>query len=1004
MTESPAVLPNPQPLAPPQSPPGRVSAWGWPAYLLLFAFLLASFPARNTDVWANLASGRDLLGGRFAGLSFTWLYDLGLYLTHAVGGEFLAVALKAVAVGGVGVLLLFTGRTRSGWLVPVICAGLAALAVSSKAVLRPTTVSYLFLALVLWLETHPHGATARRFPWPTAVLFLLWANADRGFLFGLAVLTVMWVGQALDASGAATRPLLWRRLLFLGAFAAVGLLNPAHLSGFPLPVEFVGLLDGTTRTPFSADYFAGVRASPAGLAYYALVAFGLIGFALNPRGFRWERFLPWVLAGVLSGITDRAVPLFAVVGGPIAARNLSDYFAQAEAARPTRVPALVGTPLVVFGAVVFLIAAWPGLLFGPPYEPRRWAFDLPASPAAAADWVRQERQAGRWDGEKKTAHLIGRSVVPFRWFCPDDAAVADPSIPESLLRGLPVDDKMRAAGCARLLVHHPNREQLGDDEKAQLRQMLRVLLGDPHRWPLLHVGGDVAVFGWRDPQAKADPFAGRGLDLTATLVPEWEDTPLPLSGPSAAADWKGRVADWFRTPRRTQSLHRDQAAMLLLLAESSADSVTFRNGQAWIFEQAAALTASAALQVNPVSAVTDAAVRATYCYPPMPKDGPPPPITAAINQQFQGAMFAKDDLFAAPAYTAIRAGRRAVADNPTDPLAYLLLGEAYMLVRERTRERAWAEMFPKLAELRQAQAAAALHRALDLAPTPAFQVRVHRLLARLYANNEFTDLAAEQFRKSKVAYPGRPPAPREKDELDRAFEALEKDLQARTDAYDKDAVRKTVMEKVAIARNLHLSGKALELLLESDVSAFGANGMKIELELLVRTGRPNDVLDWTTAELKQAVGPQSYHWYRAMAMAARGDYAAADPELADIAGGVKATAPDQEFLAQSLAFMVAKNVLGEAPAAPGLPDAVRQTLSRAEAYEGFGEIELRLKNLAEVSVLRGVLAAEAGDLDRAREQFRAALTFSPEVQISGGKPAAVVAQGMLTRLEPVGKR
>jgi hypothetical protein len=213
------------------------------------------------------------------------------------------------------------------------------------------------------------------------------------------------------------------------------------------------------------------------------------------------------------------------------------------------------------------------------------------------------------------------------------------------------------------------------------------------------------------------------------------------------------------------------------------------------------------------------------------------------------------------------------------------------------------------------------------------------------------------------------------------------------------------MEKVLIARNLNLNRQALDLLLAADYSEFsGTGGQRLELELLVRTGQPGKVLEFSDPEQQAAVGPQSYHWYRSLALAARGDYAEVDEELAAIAGGVKVTTPDPLFLAQTVAYVIGKNVLAEAPSGAGLADAVRHTLARAEAIAEMDEIQARLKNLAEVSVLRGVMAAEVGDLDRAREQFRAAISFSPELKAGGGEPAGLVAQDMLTRLEPIGKK
>ena len=59
------------------------------------------------------------------------------------------------------------------------------------------------------------------------------------------------------------------------------------------------------------------------------------------------------------------------------------------------------------------------------------------------------------------------------------------------------------------------------------------------------------------------------------------------------------------------------------------------------------------------------------------------------------------------------------------------------------------------------------------------------------------------------------------------------------------ATEMRVADRAALAMQKGLAGKARDLLLESDLAAFGPQGMELELELLLRTGRARDVRDWT---------------------------------------------------------------------------------------------------------------------------------------------------------------
>src|SRR5947209_736038 len=95
---SPVRIPLPPPAAAPDAPPGRKrSALDsiLAVIALGFAFLVASAPAHNSDLWLHLATGRDLLARKAAfgvdpfaqgtegvyWVNTNWLYDV---LSYAV--------------------------------------------------------------------------------------------------------------------------------------------------------------------------------------------------------------------------------------------------------------------------------------------------------------------------------------------------------------------------------------------------------------------------------------------------------------------------------------------------------------------------------------------------------------------------------------------------------------------------------------------------------------------------------------------------------------------------------------------------------------------------------------------------------------------------------------------------------------------------------------------------------------------------------------------------------
>jgi hypothetical protein len=135
--------------------------------VVLFAFVVACFPAGNSDLLLHLATGRAVLsGGLPVGadpFSYTsaagnwapsWLFDVVLYSLHSLPeiGPAVIVAFKGVLVALLAWVLIACGRKPGQPLaIPAVCAGLAVLALSPRLLLQPVVASCLFLGLTLWL-------------------------------------------------------------------------------------------------------------------------------------------------------------------------------------------------------------------------------------------------------------------------------------------------------------------------------------------------------------------------------------------------------------------------------------------------------------------------------------------------------------------------------------------------------------------------------------------------------------------------------------------------------------------------------------------------------------------------------------------------------------------------------------------------------------------------------------------------------------------------------------
>ena len=957
-------------------------------FVTAFGLLLASFPARNSDLWKHLSRGREATA--FAAASPNWLYDLLSYWVFLVAGGAGLVAVKAVIVGGLAVLLLRVSLTNGNrWFVPAVCTVLAVLAMGNRLLLSPATVSYLLLGLTVWLLRRENaGGTLRAGVWPgwlLVILFVVWANLDRWVALGLGTVALTWLGRGFDAAPAARGRYLLRRVGAVAVLVAASTMSPTHVNGLRPPAELVRVLEtrddatdvGIHRvdSPFQRAYLSAFRDSPAALAYYPLLGLGFLSFVLVRPGWRWERFLPWLGLAVASGLQVRAVPFFAVVAGPVLAWNLQDYLARrSHVVLPRRTARFAARGVAVLGAAAILVCAWPGWLQGPPFEPRRWDVEWPTALERGAAALRQWREEGVFPPDTRTLHVSPETADTFAWFCPEDPRLLDDRLAADLAEAPNLDDWFRVERVTRVIVH-------GSDRRSQA--VLTRLLADPDRWPLLHLKGGVVVFGWRDPDraGRDDPFLGRAVDLDRLAFHPTEDEKAPASGSARASE--GRWWDVFRRPVPPRSADRDEAAVLLLKAEALQQNAPVRHLAEWEASQAAGLVAAAAGTLLP----TNAALRLTLLRPPVPDRGPGaaplPPITRTVFALWQQYVLIRGDTPPGVLYASVRAARRAVAIDPKEAAAYLTLGKSYLRLLTTTCERGWAAHLPQLARLRQVQASAALNRAIAINPGLA---EAHLELGFLYKQIGCLDLAVARLRsyRDATSRAGQKPAAAFDEELDRLTEALDRETRQLTAEVD----RVPVADRAAMAARRGLAGKALALLLESDVAAFGAHGTKLEIELLLKTGQVHDVSLWMTPELEGSLGSLSFHWLRAQALAAAGEYAAADVELAELAGR-----PGKDQVAGAFGRLVGRAVLNEQAGLQYLPQLVWRALARNDFVAAAEGMIRGLTEESDAATLRGLVALEAGEIDRAREHFRQALAFSDErtvgsVRDFGGWPVA----------------
>ncbi len=1016
--------------------------------VLALAFLLASFTVRNSDYWMHLATGRALVEGRYtfgadpfahttAGVYWannTWLSDLLLYGLSRMAGEdaspggALVVIVKALLVTLlVWVLLCIRRPGQSAWL-PVVCVALTTLALGPHLILRPTCVSVLFLGVTLWVLQRESKSprTAETTGWRVLltaaperlgtlpVLFALWVNLDSWFLLGPLTVGLYLLGETLarDGDPAERRGL---RFALVGGLAAC-LLNPHFFRAFALPPDLAVVLHpGALRedalfqslflSPFSEGYFAaGLGTSPVGLAYFVLLGLGLLSFALDRAEWRGWRVALWATFAGLSAWHWRFVPFFAIVAGPITALNLQDYaihrFGVGVPATPAaRRWALGGRALTLLLGLVLLILAVPGWLHprgDSPGAARRVEWRVEAAPAQrrAARFLADLRDRGLLAPEARGFNFVPDLANYCAWYSPGEKGffdfryslfmdvAADYYTVRRALSSIPLGDEdqevFRARGITHVIL-------VGSSPSPAFFQML----SDRRQWTPLYFDGRTMIFAWHDPR-QPGPAKQAHLDLGNRAFGPQADR-APADGPARLP----RVADWWErqfNPPVSRPLDADLAMMALEYSQAE----TMRRQREYLTDWArhgvAALVGTPALSHGPFATPT-ALAGMVHRLRSLPEPGAPASLLVAL-----------------------RAARRAVAENPDDVGAYAALAETLHTLRVEQEDRWTRSVTPELTPrhlqqlrellrqgrpeaaglvspwlrravsgrqlLRQAQLIVALRHILVLKKdTP----EAHETLARLFWQMGYFDLSIEHGRTAlQLSRAAPPPTDAEKRRLREArmeeyaqlLDARAKEVKELQTDFELSAARLPPVKKAVQA--ILPFGLAKQALAQFDQALanhapFSPDEVGHYLFLLLTTGQVETLHDGASGKpgvllsaLRDKLGSE-FGIYQAFLAAAVGDYATARQSLDRFAAEIdKQEKP-------SFVPGLQRGLLIHAESYP-----LARLLLVRQLYEGAWSQVLtsvtQLREEAEFHVLRGLVALDEGDTAAARSSFRRALS------------------------------
>ncbi len=380
---------------------------------LLVIGLVSLFPVRSFDIWWHLRTGQLIVekltipvtdpfsytAASRPWVSHEWLSEVLFYGFFRLGGTDLLVILKAFAAA-LAVLLgaaaaAVGDAARKRW--PAIALGmlLAAPLISTRAFVRPHLLTAVLLGAVLLLLRLTTVSGRLRWSWLMVPLFVLWANMHSGFVLGLLLVILYWLGELFgpgEGSGISNRRSPWRyRWLLLLLILLATLINPHHIQALLYPLKLIFRPEVRESIAELQSVFQPVYRGALFRVALFLFAAGLAAIVIiERRRLNWPVLLPALFFFILAlrsirGLTELAVLVPAVIG--LHGRILSKRPVGATAVSAVVIVAAVGLAAAALG---------PGIPMGQEGSRRiGLGVDRVNCPAAAVGFLQRAKPAGR---------------------------------------------------------------------------------------------------------------------------------------------------------------------------------------------------------------------------------------------------------------------------------------------------------------------------------------------------------------------------------------------------------------------------------------------------------------------------------------------------------------------------------------------------------------------------------------------------------------------------------
>ena len=302
----------------------------WPLALLGAAGLISLRGTYEPDLWWHLAQGRETAAGHLVRTNLfsfayrdypqpytSWLFDLGAYALWTRTGPAGLQAVQALLIAGTLGVVAAACRMRASMASAIAVCVFGWLILEPRALPRPHLVSFLGVAVCVWLiERARAGRSWRPLGWAPLTI-AIWSNFHVECVFGVAALGLFGLGEWL-------RP---RDLSRRDAGMALGIAAAALLATAFNPYGF-GLLRYLFENLFVPQALKIAELQPPHLPdYRGFFAWAILAGLLAVL--RWRHVTPGeaaacLLFGAIGFRYLRLTPLLFLVSAPLVARCVDE--------------------------------------------------------------------------------------------------------------------------------------------------------------------------------------------------------------------------------------------------------------------------------------------------------------------------------------------------------------------------------------------------------------------------------------------------------------------------------------------------------------------------------------------------------------------------------------------------------------------------------------------------------------------------------------------------------